>query len=42
MQADEVRHGQTALAAGGAPLPEPVPQVMRMTARIMTRTAYWI
>ena len=42
MQADEVRHGQTALAAGGAPLPEPVPQVMRMTARIMIRTAYWI
>ena len=42
MQADEVRHGQTALAAGGAPLPEPVPKVMRLTARIMTRTAYWI
>jgi ubiquinone biosynthesis monooxygenase Coq7 len=42
MQADEVNHGRAAIAAGGAPLPEPVPQVMRMTARIMTSTAYWI
>ena len=25
-----------------APLPEPVPQVMRMAAKIMTSTAYWI
>jgi len=42
MQADEVNHGRAAIAAGGAPLPEPVPRVMRLTARIMTRTAYWI
>lgn len=42
MQADEANHGRAAIAAGGAPLPQPVPQVMRMTARIMTRTAYWI
>ncbi len=42
MQADEVNHGQAALAAGGTPLPEPVPRLMRLTARIMTRTAYWI
>jgi len=42
MQADEVNHGRAAIAAGGAPLPEPVPRVMRMTARVMTRTAYWI
>lgn len=42
MQADEVNHGRAAIAAGGAPLPEPVPQVMRMTAKIMTSTAYWI
>ncbi len=42
MQADEVSHGRAAMAAGGGPLPEPVPQLMRLTARIMTRTAYWI
>jgi ubiquinone biosynthesis monooxygenase Coq7 len=42
MKADEVGHGRAALAAGGAPLPEPVPQLMRLTARVMTGTAYWI
>ncbi|HZF16572.1 MAG TPA: 2-polyprenyl-3-methyl-6-methoxy-1,4-benzoquinone monooxygenase [Steroidobacteraceae bacterium] len=42
MQADEIRHGQTATAAGGAPLPAFVRFAMRMTARVMTRTAYWI
>lgn len=42
MQADEVNHGRAAIAAGGAPLPQPVPRVMRLTARIMTGTAYWI
>jgi ubiquinone biosynthesis monooxygenase Coq7 len=42
MQADEISHGQTAIAAGGAELPEPVPRLMRLTARIMTGTAYWI
>lgn len=42
MRADEVAHGRAAIAAGGAPLPEPVPKLMRLTARIMTGTAYWI
>jgi ubiquinone biosynthesis monooxygenase Coq7 len=42
MQADEVNHGRAALAAGGATLPEPVPRLMRLAARIMTSTAYWI
>lgn len=42
MKADEVGHGRDALAAGGAPLPAPLPQAMRLTARIMTGTAYWI
>lgn len=42
MKADEAGHGRAALAAGGGPLPEPVPQAMRVTARIMTGTAYWI
>ncbi len=42
MQADEIGHGRDAIAAGGAELPSPVPALMRMTARIMTATAYWI
>jgi len=42
MQADEVSHGRSAIAAGAAELPEPVPRLMRMTARVMTGTAYWI
>lgn len=42
MRADEVGHGRAAIAAGGAQLPEPMPQLMRMTARIMTGMAYWI
>jgi ubiquinone biosynthesis monooxygenase Coq7 len=41
MKADEVRHGQSAIAAGGAPLPPFVRFAMKMTARVMTRTAYW-
>jgi ubiquinone biosynthesis monooxygenase Coq7 len=42
MQADEIGHGRTAVAAGAATLPGPVPKLMRLTARIMTGTAYWI
>ncbi len=42
MKLDEVGHGRSALAAGGTPLPEPVPSLMRLGARIMTGTAYWI
>jgi ubiquinone biosynthesis monooxygenase Coq7 len=42
MQEDEIGHGRAAVAAGGAPLPEPVPWLMRRAARIMTGTAYWI
>ena len=42
MQTDEIGHGRAALEAGGGELPAPVPQLMRMTARIMTGTAYWL
>jgi ubiquinone biosynthesis monooxygenase Coq7 len=42
MQDDEARHGRTARDAGGVPLPEPVSRLMRLTARFMTGTAYWI
>jgi ubiquinone biosynthesis monooxygenase Coq7 len=41
MQADEMRHGEAAMQAGGAPLPTPVRSVMTQVARVMTRTAYW-
>ena len=42
MQADEVRHGREAMAAGGAVLPLPARLAMKAMARVMTRTAYWL
>jgi ubiquinone biosynthesis monooxygenase Coq7 len=42
MKIDERHHGQTALQAGGRPLPGFVRQLMRMTARVMTSTSYWV
>jgi ubiquinone biosynthesis monooxygenase Coq7 len=42
MSSDEARHGRDACAAGGAKLPAPVQRLMRLTSKIMTRTAYWI
>ncbi|MGH8284346.1 MAG: 2-polyprenyl-3-methyl-6-methoxy-1,4-benzoquinone monooxygenase [Steroidobacteraceae bacterium] len=42
MQADEVAHGSRAQAAGAQSLPWPIGELMRGTARVMTRTAYWI
>ena len=42
MRSDEIAHGMTAKAAGGAELPTPVRMLMRGTARVMTSTAYWI
>ena len=40
MKEDEARHGAQAQAAGAASLPAPVRWVMRMAARVMTRTAH--
>ena len=40
MRADEIRHGQHALEAGGAALPAPVRGAMRLASRVMTSTAY--
>ena len=40
MQADEARHGAEARDAGGRELPGPVRNLMRRTARLMTRAAY--
>ncbi len=42
MKLDEAHHGATAKAAGGAELPGPVKQLMQLTAKVMTGTAYWI
>jgi 3-demethoxyubiquinol 3-hydroxylase len=42
MKTDEIAHGMSAKAAGGAELPSPVRVLMRGTARLMTSTAYWI
>ena len=40
MEADERRHADEALKAGGAPLAFPLPALMRMAARIMTSVAH--
>jgi 3-demethoxyubiquinol 3-hydroxylase len=42
MRTEEIAHGASAAAAGGTPVPAPVRSLMRQTARIMTRTAFWI
>ena len=42
MREEEAEHGENAREAGAAELPEPVHRLMRMTARIMTRSAYWV
>jgi len=40
MKTDEIEHGRTALEAGGAELPGPIRALMRLTSKVMTRTAY--
>lgn len=40
MKEDEVRHADMAVDLGGAPLPGPVKGLMRLSARLMTGTAY--
>ena len=42
MRADEIAHGGAAQAAGAAVLPMAARKLMQHTARIMTRTAYWL
>jgi len=42
MRADEIAHGRRARSAGAVDLPVPVRMLMRHTARLMTRTAYFI
>jgi ubiquinone biosynthesis monooxygenase Coq7 len=40
MKRDEARHADEAAAAGGLPLPPPLPTLMRAAARVMTFTAH--
>jgi 3-demethoxyubiquinol 3-hydroxylase len=42
MSDDEARHGHNALNAGGVVLPTVARVLMKLTAKLMTRTAYWI
>lgn len=42
MKEDEGRHATTALQAGGAALPWPIRQAMKLASRVMTETAYRI
>jgi len=40
MKEDEIRHGQTARNQGGADLPAPVKQLMRLSSKLMTTSVY--
>ena len=42
MKEDEAKHGNMALAAGGAELPVPVRRLMQAMSKVMTGTTYWI
>lgn len=41
MKIDEAGHAATALASGGIVLPEVIQNLMRLTARVMTKTSYF-
>ena len=42
MKTDEIRHAETALAHGGADLPLPVKMAMKLSSKLMTKTAYYL
>lgn len=42
MRSDEIAHAEVATALGGRVLPLPIRCLMRVSARIMTRTAYYV
>jgi ubiquinone biosynthesis monooxygenase Coq7 len=42
MHADEARHGEDAIARGGAEFPEPVKRAMSLVSKLMTETTYRI
>lgn len=42
MRDEEALHGENAVDAGAAELPRPIVRLMRATAKVMTKTAYWV
>lgn len=42
MKVDEAQHATTAIEHGGAELPLPVRLGMKLTSKLMTKTAYWV
>lgn len=42
MRDEERQHGENAVEAGAAELPAPLQRLMRITAKFMTKTAYWV
>lgn len=42
MKEDESKHATTALESGGAQLPAPIKDLMKLTAKLMTKSTYWI
>ena len=42
MREDEARHATSAIAHGGAELPEPAKAAMRLSSKAMTETAFWL
>ena len=42
MRDEEQEHGENAIDAGAVELPPPVKRLMQMTAKVMTKTAYWV
>lgn len=42
MRDEEEEHGENAVDAGAAVLPRPIIRLMRATAKVMTKTAYWV
>jgi 3-demethoxyubiquinol 3-hydroxylase len=42
MKIDEAHHAHVALNAGAQALPRPIRRLMRLTSKVMTRTAYWL
>ena len=42
MRDEEEQHGENAIEAGAAELPRPLVRLMQATAKVMTKTAYWV
>ena len=42
MKTDEIGHAETAVRLGAAELPLPVKLAMKLSSKVMTRTAYWV